>query len=1089
MDGPFTVLGLAGNIVKFVDFTWRLFAETHTIYNSTSGLSQENADLETIARHLTQLTLELSASPSSTKELRGLSHECQAIAQELCDAISRLKPRAGDGIKTWASFTAALRAVWKQGKITHLCNRLSKMQVQLAAHVQGLILTNVSAIGKAVQQIQSTGIRLGIEDREDLTELLDLKRRIEIALSALVNERSEKSREQACLATQNERAAQGPPPTEPQAVESDISAQLKELSDAMNKLHNAGPAITSSHKLLEALHFKDMQTRHRRMAEAHGQTFRWVFEQPTSETQAETSVVQTSEDEASVPTEQAEAEALLRSRQTLLKWLQAGTESLPGIFWVQGKAGSGKSTLMKFLSGCPDTMVSLRQWAGSATLMMASFYFWSPGTRLQKSQEGLLRSILFQLLCDRPDLIRVLNHDPRWMKDYFEKDEDEDGAWTFDTLLAMYRKVMSHDTDTRFCFFIDGLDECEEEMRSHADLIRLLQDLACSRNVKVCVSSRPWTEFVDEFGKNPDWLLKLEDQTRNDMYIYVSERFQGNNQYQKLSQERVGYVELIEEVVDRSQGVFLWVVLVVRELLKGITYRDNLKTLRAELERIPKDLDLFFKNMLRSVRGADRRQSMQMFEIATSAPGPMLLMFYSYLQEANESQTFPLDKPPVVPLDEDGDIRRAQERMYRQLDKLTKGLLEPLPEPGGKSSFFNIKVDFLHRTVKEFLQSLGSQGISSLFDGEQEKDLVAQKTSSSSIAHKEEDTNTLPELKYPHVLACRALLAQIKHAPFEDDAALWLDRMLRDLFFFYRLAYPTSPAASDYLLTLLHDAEHSYSTVRKAKKYQLARSQANIFLGVAAQHNALPFLRHKIQTLGAGPLMSGPGRPLLDYVLGPSTFPITRNSPDVVGLLLEHGARPNQRYENSTVWVRFLDRLQLEQKLLSTAVRSQGSVFQITQQLLEFGAKLNQRVFIMAADAAGYYGAEYHYGSQNLSNAAAQMRPLSATVPMGNYYYASPLRDNRMERAVVMTPSVAGQIGHNPGGAWVAAGDVRLQPVVGTARDVIEGFFSPGHVTRLLSVKTSSSRLRILWRYWRSVTLWRIKQESWRVARRGGLNA
>ncbi|KAK3687825.1 hypothetical protein B0T22DRAFT_489643 [Podospora appendiculata] len=987
---PFAVLGLAGHIVKFVDFTWRLFAETHAIYNSTSGLSQENTELETIARHLIQLTGDLGASQeSSTKELRGLAEECQAIAQELRHAISRLKRRDSDGIKTWASFTAALHAVWKQGKITHLCNRLSKMQVQLAAHVQGLILTNVSAIGKAVQQLQFTGIRLGIEDREDLTELLDLKRRIENALTALVDEKSERSREQACLATRHHRSAQ-PPAAGPQAEFSNISAQLQELSAAITKLHNAGPTIASSHELLKALHFKDIKTRHRRMADAHGETFRWVFEQPTSEAQAESSsVVHTSEDQASAPTEE---EAFLHSRQTLLKWLQARTDSLPGIFWVQGKAGSGKSTLMKFLSGCPDTMASLRQWAGSATLMMASFYFWSPGTRLQKSQEGLLRSILFQILCDRPDLIRVLSHDFQRKYDYYGEEEDEDGVRSFDTLLAMYRRIMSHDTDTRFCFFIDGLDECEEETRSHADLIRLLQDLACSRNVKVCVSSRPWTEFADEFGKNPDWLLKLEDQTRNDMYIYVSEQFQGNHQYQKLSQEGVGYVELIEEVVDRSQGVFLWVVLVVRELLKGITYRDNLNTLRAELERIPKDLYLFFKNMLRSVRGADRRQSMQMFEIATSAPGPMLLMFYSFLQEANESQTFPLDKPPGVPLDGDMEIIRAQERMYRQLDKLTKGLLEPLPEPGGKSSFFNIKVDFLHRTVREFLQSLGSQAIWFLFEGEQENNTVAEKTSNTP-SH-EEDINSLPELKHPHVLACRALLAQMKHAPFEDDAALWLDRMLRDLFFFYRLAHPTSSAASNYLLTLLYDAEHSYAAVRKAKKYQLARSQANIFLGVAAQHNALPFLRHKIQTLGAGPLMSGPGRPLLDYLLAPSTSPIvvTRNSPDMVGLLLEHGARPNQRYASSTVWVRFLDRLQLEQRLLRPAVmQSQGCLFLITQMLLQSGAKLTERVYLMP-DVAGYGGHDLPFYN-GYRSAAAQSR--IAAVPVGNYSGALEWRGQR----------------------------------------------------------------------------------------------
>ncbi|TKA83739.1 hypothetical protein B0A55_00086 [Friedmanniomyces simplex] len=74
-------------------------------------------------------------------------------------------------------------------------------------------------------------------------------------------------------------------------------------------------------------------------------------------------------------------------------WLESGL----GIFWINGKAGSGNSTLMKFLADHEQTMDMLRGWASPKALVMASFYFSNSGTMMQKSQEGLLQSLLLQV--------------------------------------------------------------------------------------------------------------------------------------------------------------------------------------------------------------------------------------------------------------------------------------------------------------------------------------------------------------------------------------------------------------------------------------------------------------------------------------------------------------------------------------------------------------------------------------------------------------------------------------------------------------------------------------------------------------------
>jgi hypothetical protein len=65
----------------------------------------------------------------------------------------------------------------------------------------------------------------------------------------------------------------------------------------------------------------------------------------------------------------------------------------------------------------------------------------------------------------------------------------------------------------KYCFFVDGLNEYDGD---DEEIIDLLQDLASSKNIKVCVSSRPWNAFMDAFG-NSDWQLSIHDLTREDI--------------------------------------------------------------------------------------------------------------------------------------------------------------------------------------------------------------------------------------------------------------------------------------------------------------------------------------------------------------------------------------------------------------------------------------------------------------------------------------------------------------------------------------------------------------------------------------------
>ena len=76
-----------------------------------------------------------------------------------------------------------------------------------------------------------------------------------------------------------------------------------------------------------------------------------------------------------------------------------------GCYWVQGKAGSGKRTLMKFIAASEKTPEALHEWTGPRQLITRSHFFWHAGTELQKNVQGLFRTLLYQIFTQRRDLI------------------------------------------------------------------------------------------------------------------------------------------------------------------------------------------------------------------------------------------------------------------------------------------------------------------------------------------------------------------------------------------------------------------------------------------------------------------------------------------------------------------------------------------------------------------------------------------------------------------------------------------------------------------------------------------------------------
>jgi hypothetical protein len=138
---PFTAIGLAGNIVQFVDYSSKLISSTHEIYKSGTGSSEKHVYLEVIATRLLELnrTLEqpkLTGTKSYNKALLELRAECGQDAEDLLKLIEALRAKKDS---KRSSFGKALRIAWEKEEIDRLEGRLVAHRNEIATQLTAML--------------------------------------------------------------------------------------------------------------------------------------------------------------------------------------------------------------------------------------------------------------------------------------------------------------------------------------------------------------------------------------------------------------------------------------------------------------------------------------------------------------------------------------------------------------------------------------------------------------------------------------------------------------------------------------------------------------------------------------------------------------------------------------------------------------------------------------------------------------------------------------------------------------------------------------------------------------------------------------
>lgn len=100
---------------------------------------------------------------------------------------------------------------------------------------------------------------------------------------------------------------------------------------------------------------------------------------------------------------------------------------------------------------------------------------------MQKSEQGLLRTLLYEIIRQCSDIIIPVCGNRR--AGLGEENEDGLIPWSLSDLHTTLRRVASQKTaSVQFCFFIDGLDEYDG---GHYEVCQVLRDLAKCANIKM----------------------------------------------------------------------------------------------------------------------------------------------------------------------------------------------------------------------------------------------------------------------------------------------------------------------------------------------------------------------------------------------------------------------------------------------------------------------------------------------------------------------------------------------------------------------------------------------------------------------------
>lgn len=241
------------------------------------------------------------------------------------------------------------------------------------------------------------------------------------------------------------------------------------------------------------------------------------------------------------------------TRVEVLKEIRAWTygQEESCIFWLNGMAGTGKSTIAR---------TAAREFSDKGQLG-ASFFFTRGGGDV--AHAGMFfTSIASQLAIARPEVTAAIREAVRKQPDIASKSRNDQWTKLIAQPLAEGRTEPSHAV---LVMVVDGLDECDDD-NDMKGLVTVLAQASAVPGVRlrILITSRPETPIRLGFKKMKEALhrdLLLHAVPREvvdaDICIFFYSQFEEIKEVQSLPEDWPG-VETINQLVQLSAGLFIF---------------------------------------------------------------------------------------------------------------------------------------------------------------------------------------------------------------------------------------------------------------------------------------------------------------------------------------------------------------------------------------------------------------------------------------------------------------------------------------------------------------------------------------------------
>ncbi|KAF4948223.1 hypothetical protein FSARC_13789 [Fusarium sarcochroum] len=647
---PLSILSIAAGVVQFVDFGTRVLSEAKEAYSSSVGRTLQNADLSATVDNFSTLSSVLEdKSKLLTNAPAGSSHEvfvrlcseCKDVIRQLENAISKHQVTGDHGFdRAVSSLVVVIKGIWSAGEIDHMKQRLERIRGEINTALLIFIWDEANKRGDSAAvfaQHQADMMR-------NLDRIDETTRNFSQQFADMLDNRADRSKEntnQFISVIWDSKTLPNPTPPDTSKITDQLQVQKINLTIANSLL------------------FDTIAARELAIPEAHVRTFEWIFSEP-----------RVGDDGQPLWSD-------------FLGWLEGESKD---IYWITGKPGAGKSTLMKHVLGQAPLRSHLKKWSSDLPLIVAGFYFWNAGINLQKTSEGLLRTLLYQILSAQPDLIPQI-HPRRWTILQIFGCEVSLPSWTTEELINCFDTLTAKaGNDYSLALLIDGLDEFEGD---HKQLVNLFHRMNMHEGVKVCVSSRPWNVFDDKYGRGP--MLKVENLTKEDIEVFVRDKFSQSDGFQELEAMFPDEVDrLLRDLVDKAQGVFLWVAIVVEFWLDDLTEGIRLSKLQATLDDIPDDVAKLFERIWNRIDPRFRAEASEYFQLIEGMRRQDNPTFLQTMWLADKDIPCEFDFNSVT----ETVANNACKNTKRRLNSRTKGLVD---------IYADDRVDYLHRTCRDWV--------------------------------------------------------------------------------------------------------------------------------------------------------------------------------------------------------------------------------------------------------------------------------------------------------------------------------------------------------------------------------------------------